>query len=876
MKMMHILLPLAVVTLAACHKAENEIVVDPQPQPVQEETVLEFISERPQTKDESETRTYWDGETILWNTSDWIRMGYTVNGVWQNASGNADGDAKLYGSKTTVLSEDNAVASFLINSNLTGNTEGTHVFYAVFPGSATGTTAESAPKAAVTVPATQTPLADSFDPTADVMLGHSTGTYTARPTDPIKLLWERVVAHGVITLKALPADSDETVTSVTLTAQAGADLTGEQSMDLITGTYEPATTNSTPNRVVIKGDNLALDSEGNLTFWMAILPETITSLTIEAVTDRATYTKQITGFSRTFLGNRRNILSINMSNAQKTENQTPAGGVYVRVTSQDELGEGHYLLAYTYTESSETKAYILSGKTGSGSNTFGTYKSVSVTDDTIAYDDAEDCDIVAAATSNGYSLQLGDTYLGYTGSGNYLQFNSTFTASSYEWTLTSSDANVSIQNVGTGSRYIRWNNNSNGLRFSCYLNTQEAVQLYKLNGSSPSVVTKDATDITVASATLNATFANLGTTNVQDVHFLWGTSEGDLTQTAYAEDFDVASGTFHATIGSLEENATYYYQAVLQYCADGTDYILLSGNVLSFTTLSSQSSGNAGLQWLGCYEIPAIDLENQNSYSGTGQETFGDTYWYNYKTTNSMQKAVTHTYQYNNKVYRNFTTLMDGDKRCPLWTAYPMHSTAYPDNEVGRVGSFSTSTSYDPAIPSSWQSSGSTSDYNNGNGYSRGHHCASADRQTTKEANQQTFYYTNQSPQWQNSFNSGVWEDLESLIRNNIPSGRDTLYIVVGTLFEDGNTGDSNDGGTVSRPSHFYKLLMLCSFNTSGVMTGAQGTAYLFTNEAHTNSSLSSYLTSIDAIEERTGFDFFANVPQTYQTAAERTKVSLW
>ena len=73
---------------------------------------------------------------------------------------------------------------------------------------------------------------------------------------------------------------------------------------------------------------------------------------------------------------------------------------------------------------------------------------------------------------------------------------------------------------------------------------------------------------------------------------------------------------------------------------------------------------------------------NQNSFSGRGEETFGSTYWYNYQTTASKRKVVTHTYSYNNKTYRNYTTMVDGDKRCPLWTAYVMHSGAYPDNGV--------------------------------------------------------------------------------------------------------------------------------------------------------------------------------------------------
>ncbi len=285
-------------------------------------------------------------------------------------------------------------------------------------------------------------------------------------------------------------------------------------------------------------------------------------------------------------------------------------------------------------------------------------------------------------------------------------------------------------------------------------------------------------------------------------------------------------------------------------------------------------------QYLSCYEMPAISLDDPSTYTATGEETFGDTNWYEYHTDNAKRRIVTHTYEYSSKVYRNFTAMIDQDKRCPLWTAYPMHAEAYPDNDVERVGSFNESTSYDPAIPNSWQSSGSTDDYiSNGDGFARGHHCASQDRQVTEYANKQTFYYTNQSPQWQNNFNGGMWATLEGAVQSHAPTGSDTLYVVVGTIFDPLNMHASNDGGEVGRPSHFYKLLMYCTFDGSGNMTGASGVAYLYTNEAHPAPATyndATFRKSIDYIEGLTGFDFFANVPAALQSTAESTNDSLW
>ena len=203
---------------------------------------------------------------------------------------------------------------------------------------------------------------------------------------------------------------------------------------------------------------------------------------------------------------------------------------------------------------------------------------------------------------------------------------------------------------------------------------------------------------------------------------------------------------------------------------------------------------------------------------------------------------------------------MDKTKKAPLWSAFVMHKDAYPDNNVGRTGSWTE----DPGIPGSWQQSSSTS------GYSRGHFVASNYRQAVGDANKQTFYMTNQALQQQNGFNGSLWASLEQDVVSKAPSGRDTLYVVVGVLYEDNKTL-----GGVPCPSHFYKLLMKCSFNTSGEMTAAKGCAYLFTNVAHTG-NYSQGLTSIDAVEQRSGWDFFTHVPKSLQDAAEKQSASVW
>ena len=281
--------------------------------------------------------------------------------------------------------------------------------------------------------------------------------------------------------------------------------------------------------------------------------------------------------------------------------------------------------------------------------------------------------------------------------------------------------------------------------------------------------------------------------------------------------------------------------------------------------------GNAPLQWLTCYEMPHVTLTNESNYSKRGNESYGETRWYRYYTTSSDRSAITHTYarEADGKTTRNYTVLYDTHLFSPVWVAQTMHAEAWPDNGIGREGSWA----FDPALEKYEQQTGVSQ---NAEDYARGHLCASKDRQDCLVANYETFYYTNQTPQWQDGFNSGPWSNLEAYIQKNVPSGRDTLYVVSGTIHDNSNWVVSNNSKTVSIPSEMYKCLMLCSFDTSGNMTEAKGVAYLFTNISHSGENFQYNVKKIDEIELLTGIDFFCNVPQEKQEAAENMKKNLW
>ena len=308
----------------------------------------------------------------------------------------------------------------------------------------------------------------------------------------------------------------------------------------------------------------------------------------------------------------------------------------------------------------------------------------------------------------------------------------------------------------------------------------------------------------------------------------------------------------------------------------GSYYYILITEITDETSGSGTSGGytegtNAPLQWLTCFEMPHITLENESKYSKRGYESYGETRWYRYYTTSSTASAITHTYarEADGATTRNYTVLYDTSIYGPLWVAQAMHSEGWADNNIGREGSWA----FDPALERYEQQTGVSQQASD---YARGHLCASNDRQDCLDANYETFYYTNQTPQWHEGFNSGPWSSLEAYIQKNIPSGRDTLYVVSGTIHNGSEKVKSNNGLSVSIPTQMYKCLMLCSFDADGSMTAAKGAAYIFTNESHSGENFYNNIETIDNIERLTGIDFFCNVPKTLQESAESTKKALW
>lgn len=161
-----------------------------------------------------------------------------------------------------------------------------------------------------------------------------------------------------------------------------------------------------------------------------------------------------------------------------------------------------------------------------------------------------------------------------------------------------------------------------------------------------------------------------------------------------------------------------------------------------------------------------------------------------------------------------------------------------------------------------------------GSTYSRGHLIPNASRNGIKEMQLQTFYYTNSVPQVQTRFNDGVWNNLEQAVQS-IAKG-ETVYVTTGVAFS--KVGESksvsyiqssSDTKSVPIPNYFYKVVLRVKTNSSGEVTSASTIAFWFENKEYTDKYYN-HTTTVDQVEAWTGFDFFVNLPDSVETAAEK------
>ena len=230
----------------------------------------------------------------------------------------------------------------------------------------------------------------------------------------------------------------------------------------------------------------------------------------------------------------------------------------------------------------------------------------------------------------------------------------------------------------------------------------------------------------------------------------------------------------------------------------------------------------------------------------------------------SMNQFITHTTKRNGKDYPTYSLEYSYKYKHSYWIAYRFDNTT--GGNVGRNEAYKP----DPELPS--QYAAKHNDYTN-SGYTRGHLCASSDRQYSKEANQQTFYMSNISPQSGNGFNQSgsAWNTGEDKVQAwgyNMSRSTDTLYVVKG-----GTIGEGMIKGYIKNEIAIPKYFFMAVLFRSGDNYKAIGFYMPHENlkDDPDKKDPKKYLMSIDALEQETGIDFFHNLPDNIENTVEAT-----
>lgn len=304
---------------------------------------------------------------------------------------------------------------------------------------------------------------------------------------------------------------------------------------------------------------------------------------------------------------------------------------------------------------------------------------------------------------------------------------------------------------------------------------------------------------------------------------------------------------------------------VFASCGDDEDQIIKSGGVPSEASINSNknTSGPAEAK----YRLEFPKLKGGSSFV-------------------AVHRSILNKNTKNEDV--NYSVEWDYDINAQRWSCYQLYSSInyHSSYNVSRYsadndGTLSASCQYpnDPDIPAPYRF---TEDPYKYSGYDHGHICPSADRLRANACNYQTFFITNMQPQY-NKFNAGLWEKMEGDVRT-WANQADTLYVCKGGTIDkpaniieyinrSSHQSTQVNGNHIPVPKYFFMAVLSRKNN----QWQAMGYWVEQVNTDRSNDNRRNYAVTIDVLEDRTGIDFFCNLPDDIETKVEKTMTaSYW
>ena len=218
--------------------------------------------------------------------------------------------------------------------------------------------------------------------------------------------------------------------------------------------------------------------------------------------------------------------------------------------------------------------------------------------------------------------------------------------------------------------------------------------------------------------------------------------------------------------------------------------------------------------------------------------------------------------------YAQYTASYNSNRGTPNWVSYDLDPTHFGTED--RCDCFTA----DPALPASFTHL-TTADYTDagsfaGFGIDRGHMARSFDRTSASLDNAVTYYFSNIVPQAAD-LNQGPWSDLEFVLGDLVRFQDKEVYIIAGVA---GNKGTLKNEGKVIIPTSTWKVAVILPHDRGLAdiddYTDLEIIAVNMPNDPGVrNVAWQTYMTTVDAIEQLSGYDLLALLPDDVEQAVE-------
>lgn len=224
--------------------------------------------------------------------------------------------------------------------------------------------------------------------------------------------------------------------------------------------------------------------------------------------------------------------------------------------------------------------------------------------------------------------------------------------------------------------------------------------------------------------------------------------------------------------------------------------------------------------------------------------------------------------------HKAYSCSYNADYKIPNWSFYELLATE-TEGRLARSNDFQP----DPNIPS--RESSQLTDYR-GSGLDRGHMAPSMDFNWDESIENESYYLSNMCPQ-DHEFNSGIWLDLEHQVRRW--ARRDSaICVACGPILprKDKNgklinpvTGNEYHITTIGRnkvlvPEHFFKVILSPFGDHPKAIGFIMPNENVLRRDGRGNAPIKDFAYNIDRVEEITGIDFFAILPDDVEDKVEK------